>query len=47
MMVKAEYAEFRGVSRQTVYAWIARGERLLSSKKIDLENATFCAKVSS
>lgn len=36
MMGKAEYAKFRGVSRQTVYAWIARGEQLLSSNKIDL-----------
>ncbi|AOO57158.1 hypothetical protein AB9C65_21110 [Klebsiella pasteurii] len=37
LMSKAEYARHRGVSRQTVYDWVAKGEVVLSGNKIDLE----------
>ncbi|HEY3982472.1 DNA-binding protein [Cedecea sp.] len=36
LMSKAEYARHRGVSRQTVYGWIAKGELVMSGKKIDV-----------
>ncbi|MGN5575822.1 hypothetical protein [Enterobacter sp. Lyrl_3] len=36
LMSKAEYAKHRGVSRQTVYAWIERGEVVMSGNKIDV-----------
>lgn len=35
LMSKAEYAKHRGVSRQTVYSWIERGEVVMSGNKID------------
>lgn len=37
LMSKSEYARHRGVSRQTVYDWVAKGEVVLSGKKIDVE----------
>jgi hypothetical protein len=37
LMSKAEYARHRGVSRQTVYDWVAKGEVVLSGTKIDVE----------
>lgn len=36
LMSKSEYARHRGVSRQTVYDWIAKGELVMSGKKIDV-----------
>lgn len=36
LMSKAAYAKHRGVSRQTVYDWIARGEIVVSGNKIDV-----------
>jgi hypothetical protein len=35
LMTKAAYARYKGVSRQTVYDWITRGELVLVSGKID------------
>ncbi|EPM4142056.1 TPA: hypothetical protein ACF576_004044 [Klebsiella quasipneumoniae] len=37
LMSKSEYARHRGVSRQTVYYWVAKGEVVLSGNKIDVE----------
>ncbi len=37
LMSKAEYAKHKGVSRQTVYDWIEKGEVVMSGKKIDVE----------
>ncbi|MEK8800209.1 hypothetical protein P2S53_09685 [Escherichia coli] len=37
LMSKAEYAKHKGVSRQTVYNWIEKGEVVMSGKKIDVE----------
>lgn len=37
LMSKAEYARHRGVSRQTVYEWIEKGEVVLSGRKVDVE----------
>ncbi|HAL7303591.1 TPA: hypothetical protein H7B42_003748, partial [Escherichia coli] len=37
LMSKAEYAKYKGVSRQTVYDWIEKGEVIMSGKKIDVE----------
>ncbi|HAV2047607.1 TPA: hypothetical protein JHJ56_003839 [Raoultella ornithinolytica] len=37
LMSKSEYARHRGVSRQTVYDWVAKGEAILSGNKIDVE----------
>lgn len=37
LMSKAAYAKHRGVSRQTVYDWIAKGEVVMSGSKIDVE----------
>ena len=37
LMSKAEYARHRGVSRQTVYDWIKKGELVMVGSKIDLE----------
>ncbi|QCK79152.1 hypothetical protein E4K08_22495 [Raoultella ornithinolytica] len=37
LMSKSEYARHRGVSRQTVYDWAAKGEVVLSGNKIDVE----------
>ncbi|WP_134706614.1 helix-turn-helix domain-containing protein [Rahnella sp. CJA17(1/100)] len=34
MMSKSEYARYRGVSRQTVYEWIRKGELIMSGSKI-------------
>lgn len=36
LMSKAEYAKHKGVSRQTVYDWIEKGEVVMSGKKIDV-----------
>ncbi|ARF48195.1 hypothetical protein [Pantoea stewartii] len=36
LMSKAEYARYRGVSRQTVYDWVAKGAVVLSGSKIDV-----------
>lgn len=36
LMSKADYAKHRGVSRQTVYSWIERGEVVMSGNKIDV-----------
>ncbi|MCU6329925.1 hypothetical protein KSU19_19930 [Enterobacter quasiroggenkampii] len=35
LMSKSAYAKHRGVSRQTVYDWVAKGEVLMSGNKID------------
>jgi transposase len=35
-MTKAAYARHKGVSRQTVYDWIARGQLVLAGSKIDV-----------
>lgn len=37
LMSKSEYARHRGVSRQTVYDWVAKGEVVLLGNKIDVE----------
>jgi hypothetical protein len=37
LMSKAEYARHRGVSRQTVYDWVAKGEVVVSGTKIDVK----------
>lgn len=37
LMSKSAYAKHRGVSRQTVYDWIERGEIVTSGSKIDVE----------
>jgi predicted site-specific integrase-resolvase len=37
LMSKAEYARHRGVSRQTVYDWIKKGELVMVGSKIDVE----------
>ena len=37
LMSKSAYAKYRGVSRQTVYDWIAKGEIVISGSKIDIE----------
>ncbi|EOV2736605.1 TPA: hypothetical protein RLU14_004952 [Enterobacter cloacae] len=37
LMSKAGYARHRNVSRQTVYDWVAKGEVVMSGKKIDVE----------
>ncbi|HCB9113459.1 TPA: hypothetical protein M4Y83_002863 [Klebsiella pneumoniae] len=37
LMSKSEYARHRGVSRQTVYDWVAKGGVVLSGNKIDVE----------
>ncbi|TLU68299.1 helix-turn-helix domain-containing protein [Enterobacter sp. MF024] len=37
LMSKAEYARHCGVSRQTVYEWIEKGEIALAGRKIDVE----------
>nr|HCM5757256.1 hypothetical protein [Klebsiella quasipneumoniae] len=37
LMSKAEYARHRGVSRQTVYDWVVKGEVVLSGTKIDVD----------
>ena len=37
LMSKSAYAKHRGVSRQTVYAWIEKGEVVLSGSKIDVD----------
>lgn len=37
LMSKAAYAKHCGVSRQTVYDWIAKGEVVMSGSKIDVE----------
>ena len=37
LMTKSEYAKHRGVSRQTVYAWIEKGDLVMSGNKIDVE----------
>lgn len=34
LMSKAEYAKYKGVSRQTVYDWIEKGEVIMSGKKL-------------
>lgn len=34
LMSKAEYAKYKGVSRQTVYDWIEKGEVVMSGKKL-------------
>ena len=36
LMSKAAYAKHRGVSRQTVYDWIAKGEIVMAGSKIDV-----------
>lgn len=37
LMSKSEYARHRGVSRQMVYDWVAKGEVVVSGTKIDVE----------
>lgn len=37
LMSKAAYARHCNVSRQTVYGWVAKGEVVMSSSKIDVE----------
>ncbi|WP_237713143.1 DNA-binding protein [Serratia sp. M24T3] len=36
-MSKTEYARHCGVSRQTVYDWVKKGDLVLSGQKVDLE----------
>lgn len=36
LMSKSEYAKHKGVSRQTVYDWIKKGDLVMSGKKIDV-----------
>lgn len=36
-MSKATYAKYRGVSRQTIYDWMAKGDVVMSGNKIDVE----------
>ncbi|AXF77166.1 hypothetical protein LU604_03490 [Erwinia tracheiphila] len=36
LMSKAAYAKHRGVSRQTVYDWITKGDVVMSGTKIDV-----------
>ncbi|MDY0970690.1 helix-turn-helix transcriptional regulator [Siccibacter turicensis] len=37
LLSKSAYARRLGVSRQTVYGWIARGEIVISSDQVDVE----------
>jgi len=37
LLSKSAYARHMGVSRQTVYGWIARGELVISGDKVDVE----------
>lgn len=37
LMSKSAYAKHKGVSRQTIYDWIAKGEIVMSGSKIDVE----------
>ena len=37
LLTKAAYARHCGVSRQTVYDWVAKGEVVMSGSKIDVE----------
>lgn len=37
LMSKAEYAKYRNVSRQTVYAWIEKGDVVMAGNKIDVD----------
>ncbi|EML1555502.1 TPA: DNA-binding protein [Enterobacter hormaechei] len=37
LLTKAAYARHCGVSRQTVYDWVAKGEVVMSGNKIDVE----------
>ena len=37
LMSKSAYAKHRGVSRQTVYDWIAKGDLVMSVSKIDVD----------
>ena len=37
LLSKSAYARHMGVSRQTVYGWIARGEIVISGDKVDVE----------
>ena len=37
LLSKSAYARHMGVSRQTVYSWIARGEIVISGDKVDVE----------
>lgn len=37
LMTKAAYARHKGVSRQTVYDWIKKGELVLVGAKIDVD----------
>ncbi|WP_227542098.1 DNA-binding protein [Klebsiella pneumoniae] len=37
LLSKSAYAGHMGVSRQTVYGWIARGEIVISGDKVDVE----------
>lgn len=37
LLTNAAYAHHFGVSRQTVYDWVVKGEAVISSSKIDVE----------
>ncbi len=37
LLSKSAYARHMGVSRQTVYGWIARGEIVISGDKVDVD----------
>ncbi|MGQ4695344.1 DNA-binding protein [Enterobacter asburiae] len=37
LLSKSAYARHMGVSRQTVYGWLARGEIVISGDKVDVE----------
>ncbi|OUK59502.1 helix-turn-helix domain-containing protein [Enterobacter hormaechei] len=37
LLSKSAYARHMGVSRQTVYGWIARGEIVISDDKVDVD----------
>lgn len=37
LLSKSAYARHMGVSRQTVYGWIARGEVVISGDKVDVD----------
>lgn len=38
LLSKSAYARHMGVSRQTVYGWIARGEIVISGDKVDVKH---------
>ncbi len=41
LMSKAEYAKYKGVSRQTVYDWIEKGEVIMSGKNVSVQRGPY------